>query len=210
MTLQNRVLPTSDIVAVPERGTLMGNRGILHGDKQTLTTRRWQHPHWVTCVLRYKNWHRKVMQPHNYTELFFLDEPTALAAGHRPCGLCRHVDYTRFKSLFNVANGTETLTEIDRLLHRNRITRTRTQIRHKVQAQNLPDGAFILLNATAHLIWGDYALPYTPDGYTTARPRPTGPVITLTPAPTVTTLHAGYTPALHPTATAVLQTRSSY
>ncbi|WP_339106698.1 hypothetical protein [Roseovarius rhodophyticola] len=75
MPLQNRLQPTGDILAIPDRGTLMGNRGILHDDHQHLTARRWQHPHWVTCVTTYKDWHRKVMQPHNYTELFFSMNP---------------------------------------------------------------------------------------------------------------------------------------
>jgi len=125
MTLQNRVLPTGEIAATPDRGTLMGNRGILQDNAQNLARRRWQHASWVTCVLRYKDWHREVMQPRNYTELFFLDEPTALAAGHRPCGLCRRPDFTRFKAQFNAANGTETLAQIDRRMHRDRVTRHR-------------------------------------------------------------------------------------
>ncbi|WP_338548454.1 hypothetical protein [Roseovarius phycicola] len=200
MTLQNRVQPTGDILAVPDRGTLMGNRGILHDDHQRLTARRWQHPHWVTCITTYKDWHRKVMQPHNYTELFFLDEPTALAAGHRPCGLCRHKDYTRFKTLFNAANGTQTLDQIDRLMQRDRITRSRIQVRYKAQAADLPDGTFVLHDATPHLLWETHALRYSPAGYTNALPRPTGAITVLTPASTVATLQQGYQPAPHQTA----------
>ena len=200
MTLQNRVQPTGDILATPERGTLMGNRGILHDDDQPLTARRWQHPHWVTCVTKYKDWHRKVMQPRSYTELFFLDEPTALAAGHRPCGLCRHADYTRFKALFNAANGTETLAQIDRRMQRDRITRSRIQVRYSAQATDLPDGTFVLHDATPHLLWGTKALRYSPAGYTDALPRPTRAITVLTPASTVATLQQGYQPAPHQTA----------
>ncbi|MEL7258073.1 MAG: hypothetical protein AAFN80_09555 [Pseudomonadota bacterium] len=197
MTLQNRVQPTGDILAIPNRGTLMGNRGILHDDHQNLTQRRWQHPHWVTCVTKYKDWHRKVMQPRNYTELFFLDEPTALAAGHRPCGLCRHGDYTRFKALFNAANGTETLTQIDRLMQRDRITRSRAQVRYTAPAPDLPDGTFVLHQNEPHLLWQDYLLLYTPAGYTAALPRPAGQITVLTPACTVATLRQGYRPTPH-------------
>ncbi|MEO1140291.1 MAG: hypothetical protein AAFW87_12635 [Pseudomonadota bacterium] len=204
MTLQNRVQPTGDIIATPERGTLMGNRGILHDDTQTLTKRRWQHPHWVTCVLKYKDWHRDVMQPRNYTELFFLDEPTALAAGHRPCGLCRRTAYARFKSLFSAAHGTETLNDMDRLMQRHRVTRTRAHIRHDAPAQDLPDGTFVLHNDALHLIWGAQLLRYSPAGYTDTSPRPTGAVTVLTPACTVTTLAKGYTPTPHASAQARL------
>lgn len=204
MPLQNRVQPTGDILAIPERGTLMGNRGILHDDHQRLTARRWQHPHWVTCVTRYKDWHRKVMQPRNYTELFFLDEPTALAAGHRPCGLCRHTDYTRFKALFNAANGTETLAQIDQLMQRDRITRSRQQLRHTASAHHLPDGTYILHQNQPQLLWQDRLLRYTPAGYVAALPRPEDTLTVLTPASTVATLLQGYRPQPHPSAAALL------
>ena len=182
----------------------MGNRGILHDDSKTLTTRRWQHPHWVTCLTRYKDWHRPVMQPRNYTELFFLDEPTALAAGHRPCGLCRHADYTRFKSLFNAANDTETLAEIDRLMQRDRITRSRRQLRYEARAKDLPDGTFVLVDAAPHLLWHKELLRYTPGGYDTALPRPSGTLTVLTPACTVATLRQGYRPVPHPSVVSLL------
>ena len=97
MPLQNRMTPLGDIIAHSGRGSFMGNRGILHAPDQRLGKARWRHPHWVTCVLVYKDWHREVMQPNNYTELFFLDEATALAAGHRPCALCRRKDYDAFQ-----------------------------------------------------------------------------------------------------------------
>ncbi|KRS14568.1 hypothetical protein XM53_02315 [Roseovarius atlanticus] len=201
MTLQNRVLPTGEIAATPERGTLMGNRGILHDDDRQLGKARWRHPHWVTCLLDFKGRRRALMQPRNYTELFFLDEPTALAAGHRPCGECRRPDFKRFVTLFHAANGTATLAEIDRLMHRDRVTRTRRQVRHTAALETLPDGAFILHDDAPHLVWGNRLLRYTPGGYTATLPRSTRLATVLTPASTVATLAAGYRPAPPPSAT---------
>ncbi|QFT92710.1 hypothetical protein FIU86_07635 [Roseovarius sp. THAF9] len=201
MTLQNRVLPTGEVAATPERGTLMGNRGILHDADQRLGTARWRHPHWVTCQLNFKGRRRALMQPGAYTELFFLDEPTALAAGHRPCGECRRPDFKRFVARFHAANGTATLAEMDRLMHRDRVTRTRRQVRHTAALETLPDGAFILHNDAPHLVWGDRLLRYTPGGYTAALPRGTGIATVLTPASTVATLATGYRPVPHHTAT---------
>lgn len=204
MPLQNRVQPTGEILAIPARGTLMGNRGILHGDDQRLGLKRWQHPHWVTCVTKYKDWHRQVMQPRNYTELFFLDEPTALAAGHRPCGLCRHKDYAHFKSLFNRANGTQTLAQIDTLMHRDRVTRTRQQVRHSAHPHHLPNGSFALFEDHPHLIWSNHLLRYTPSGYSRAIACPQQALPVLTPKCTVATLAQGYCPTPHPSALALL------
>lgn len=205
MPLQNRVLPTGEITQQPWRGTLMGNRGILHDDAQRLTPRRWQHPHWVTCVLRYKDWHRPVMTPHRYTELFFLDEAAALAAGHRPCGLCRRADYTRFRRLWAAAHGANPLEHDDRMLHAARVTRTRQHIRHTAPLATLPDGCMIWHAGAAHLVWGQHLLTCAAGAYTARLPRPKGGTATvLTPAPTVATLSQGYQPALHPTAQALL------
>ena len=205
MSLQNRVLPTGDITTQPWRGTLMGNRGILHNDRQQLETRRWQHPHWVTCVLTYKDWHRPVMTPRNYTELFFLDEACALAAGHRPCGMCRRADYTRFRKAWAVAHGDNTLDHDDRLLHAARVTRARQQVRHTAPLDSLPDGSFILQGGAPHLVWQTDLLRCEDSRYTVRLPRPsTGRATILTPAPTVATLAQGYKPALHPQARALL------
>lgn len=201
MTLQNRVLPTGEITAAPFRGTLMGNRGILHDGQRRLGTRRWSHHAWVTCLLEFKNRHRTPMTPGAYTELFFLDEAVALAAGHRPCGECRRTDFSRFKALFIAANDTRSLTEIDRLLQRDRISRARQQIRHRAPARTLPDGTFILHNDQPHMAWQGQLLRYTPKGYDMARPRPaSGDITVLTPACTIAVLAQGYRPALHSSA----------
>ena len=205
MTLQNRVLPSGEITAQSWRGTLMGNRGILHDDHQRLTSRRWQHPHWVTCVLKYKDWHRPVMTPRNYTELFFLDECSALATGHRPCGLCRRAAYQSFRSAWAGAHGADTLAHDDRMLHAARVTRTRQHVRHQVPIGGLPDGTFICHDGAPHLIWQSHLLRSDGGSYTACLPRPArGTATVLTPAPTVAVLAQGYEPDIHPTARALL------
>ncbi len=205
MALQNRVLPTGEIIAQPWRGTLMGNRGILHDAHQRLGTARWTHAHWVTCVLHYRGWHRRVMTPHRYTELFFLDEPSALAAGHRPCGLCRRADYAAFRTAWAAAHGSNSLDHDDRMLHAARVSRNRTHRRHDAAIDTLPDGTFLWKDGAAYLLWAGQLLRYEAGAYTTALPRPaSGMVTVLTPAPTVAALSAGYRPALQATARALL------
>jgi len=192
---QNRVRPTGEIVAEPVRGMFMGNRGILHDDAGALGLSRWKHPHWVTCVLDFKGRHRQVMRPKNYTELFFLDEAVALAAGHRPCAECRRADFNAFRRAF----GSDLRApEIDAILHPARVDRrSRHQIRHAAAVTDLPDGSFILHEGAAHLVQGACIRPFCPPGYGPARPRPRGEVTVLTPKPTLRALQNGYRPVLH-------------
>lgn len=209
MPLQNRVLPTGEIIAAPWRGWFMGNRGILHDDHQRLKTARWTHPHWVTCVLRYKDWHREVMTPHRYTELFFPDESAALAAGHRPCGLCRRADYTAFRKAWAAAHGANDLDHDDRILHAGRVSRTRRHRRHETAIDSLPDGTFLWHEGSAHLLWDRHLLRFDGGTYAAALPRPTGREVTvLTPRPTVAAMTAGYRPALDATAQQFIETNS--
>ncbi|MEQ8896639.1 MAG: hypothetical protein RID23_06070 [Roseovarius sp.] len=200
MTLQNRVLPTGDIVAVPSYGDLMGNRGILHDEVRQLGTARWTHPNWVTCLLEYKGRKRELMAPGRYTELFFLDEATALAAGHRPCGECRKTAFAKFRAAWNAAHGDTDLRSLDKRLHRDRVSRTRQQIRYDAYPADLPDGTFILHNDTPHVVHGNIILRYEPSGYTASATLPQSLVQVLTPACTVATLAQGYRPELHRTA----------
>ena len=200
MSLQNRVLPTGAIVNSDERGLFMGNRGILHDDTQRLGTARWRHSNWVCCRLSFNGRKRTVMTAGAYTELFFLDEAVALAAGHRPCAECRRADYRAYLDAWQIATGEKPdAKRLDRALHQSRVT-GRMQRRYNAPAAGLPDGTFILLDNAPHLILRDMVLPYAPGAYLAPRPRPGGTVTVLTPAPSVAALAAGYCPQVHPSA----------
>jgi len=195
---QNRVTPFGELIATPHRGTLMGNRGCLHDATQRIR-RTFGVKRWIICVLQFKGRRRRVMAPGRYTELFFLDEATALAAGHRPCCECRREDFLRFQAAWRRAFGEHALAgAIDRALHRARVEpRSRCQVRFEAGLDDLPDGAFVLLpDATSSpmLVEGDRLHPWTPGGYGPARGRGSGRVSVLTPAPTLAVLHAGYRP----------------
>ncbi len=202
MTLRNRVTPRGEIIADPARGLFMGNRGVLHDDQRRLGTARWKHKNWVTCVLRFKDRHRAVMTPKRYTELFFLDEAVALAAGHRPCGECRHRDYTRFLDFWQAVTGVRPgAKDFDKVLHAARAEPGARRLRrHTAMLEYLPDGAFVDISGAAHLVLGGSLRPYTPSGYGRPVRRLTGPVTLLTPPPTVAVLSAGFRPVLHPSA----------
>jgi hypothetical protein len=205
MPLQNRVTPTGEIVADPARGTLMGNRGILHDASRRLGAARWRHRSWICCRLSFKDRRRAVMAPRRYTELFFLDEATALAAGHRPCFECRREAFRAFQTAWRRAFGSadSSAAAMDRVLHRARVEpRTRRQIRFEAPLDDLPDGMFVLLDQAPSvplLLLGDRLLPWRASGYGSSRPRPAAiRCRVLTPAPIVAVVRAGYAPALHP------------
>ena len=212
MALQNRVTPLGEIIAHPARGMFMGNRGILHGADQCLGLARWRHLHWVTCVLVHKDWRRKVMQPNNYTELFFLDEATAFAAGHRPCALCRRKDYVAFQEALSGAlhrEGSLGAGALDRMLHSARISEgTRRQKRFEAVLDDVPSGAMIRFQGDLEQAWlvkDDLLFRWRPGGYDALEKRPTGKLVdVLTPRPSVLTLQRGYQPFLHPSAEALL------
>ncbi|MFZ3581278.1 hypothetical protein ACOI1H_03780 [Loktanella sp. DJP18] len=201
MPLQNRVLPTQEIVALSARGTLTGNRGILHRDDRTLGRARWTHKAWICCTLDWKGLRRRVMTGRTWTELFFLDEATALAAGHRPCARCRRTAYMRFQDAWTAATGERvTAQQIDAALHAARLAPDRRQRRHRADCGKLPDGTLILWQDRPHLVRAGAALPWTPDGYGAPADMKKGTeVIVLTPAPLVAVLQAGYAPAMHDT-----------
>lgn len=192
MPLQNRVQPTGEILAVPTRGLFMGNRGILHNDNKELGTARWRHKAWVTCSLSFKNRHREVMRPGTYTELFFLDEAVAFAAGHRPCAECRRDAYHAFRAAAGI---TGPINSFDADLHEQRAkAQPYRQFRYKSDISALPEGTFVLsANGQAHLLRRDHLLSYTPEGYAEAIDRPRrGQVTVLTPKPLVNALRGGY------------------
>jgi hypothetical protein len=200
MPRQNRVTPFGDIVALPGRGLMMGNRGILHDDDGNIV-RSSQVRRWIACLTAFRGRHRTVMQLRSYTELFFLDEATALSAGHRPCAECRHSDYQRFRSLWESSFGAPaTADSMDAELHANRIAGRRKRT-YCDDLANLPDGSFIILEGRPWLVWGSKLFAWSDSGYTDRRPRPSrGEIGVLTPRPTVRILAAGYRTAIHPTA----------
>jgi hypothetical protein len=199
MPLQNRVTPFGEIVAQPWRGAFMGNRGILHDADRQLGRARWRHANWVCCVTEFRGRHRDPMPPGGYTALFFWDEPSSLAAGHRPCAECRNTDWRRFREAWTAAGlPGVSAAEIDRALHRARVTRERRQVTHAAELADLPESVFVTrLEAPdeALLIWQGRLWRWSAEGYADAGPRTAGPVSMLTPMPTVAVLRAGYQPA---------------
>lgn len=203
MPLQNRVTPFGEIVADPARGTLMGNRGILHDERRQLGRRRWQHRTWIACRLEFHDRHRAVMTPHRYTELFFHDEAVAIAAGHRPCHECRRSDFHAWQAAWAHAHGDRGAPRapaMDRVLHRDRIDpATRSQRVWRSRLAELPDGTFIDFDGAACLVLADRLVAWAPGHYSATMARPlSGDVTVLTPRSAVATLAAGYRPQLHP------------
>jgi len=203
--LQNRVMPTGEIVAHPSRGTLMGNRGCVHHPDRTLGTSRWRTKMWISCVLVWRDVRRDVMPPGRWTALFFLDEATALAAGHRPCGYCRRADHTMFGECWRVAQGLAVRPrafEMDIELHAERVDRrTRRQVTRPARLGALPDGVMVRHDGTEALLAGGRLLPWSFAGYgAAAAVSPDTTVELLTPPKIVGVLAAGYRPMTHPSA----------
>ncbi len=192
MPLQNRVLPSGEIVVHPGRGLFTGNRGCLHDDHRRLGRARWKGKAWIICALEFKGWKRQVMTPRSWTELFFLDEAVALAAGHRPCALCRRAEYDAFRAAWG---GKMKAREMDAALHAARLGP-----RDWRECEGLPDGVFVRVEGRSFRLSGAKMLPCDPAGYGAAAARPRGLVEVLTPAPTVAVLAAGYRPIVHESA----------
>lgn len=207
MPLQNRVTPEGEIVATPARGTMMGNRGgCLHGLDKTLGRRRWVTRQWICCELQFRGRHREVMTPGRYTELFFLDEATALAAGHRPCFECRRADALAFARLWVRSQGQierASAAQIDKVLHTERLGVGGTKRVYEWPVGDLPTGSIVRLAGQPHLVAGGGLQPWTPDGYlAAAHVDPDTIVEVLTPPSVVALLRLGLQPRLHSTATA--------
>lgn len=201
MALQNRVTPNGDIIATPARGLFMGNRGgrIHDPSTRTLIRRKWASKRWICCVTAFKNRQRRVMG-HGYTELFFLDEVTALAAGHRPCFECRRAAARAFASAWQRAFGLAAppmADDMDRVLHRERVVSGETA-RPMVETAGLPDGAMILAQENIYAVHGGLLLRWTLDGYADRDSRTLVPRAKLLTAPAiVAVLSAGYVPERH-------------
>ncbi|HKY94094.1 MAG TPA: hypothetical protein VJL84_02265 [Kiloniellales bacterium] len=197
--LPNRVTPFGRFEATPHRGLLIGNRGILHDEAGRFGAARWRHPHWIACALEYKGWRRNLLQPGTWTELFFLDEATALAAGHRPCALCRRADYERWREAWQRAFGLErrpSAIAMDRALHAARIE-GKAQRHHSARLEMLPDGTMIESGGDAWLVLGNELLKWSHAGYSDRRRRSGDAVRVITPSPAVACLKAGYSTLLH-------------
>ena len=203
--LQNRVNPAGEIVADPARGLLMGNRGCLHRADRTLGAARWRSKLWICCVLEWRGVRRDPMPPGRWTALFFLDEVTALAAGHRPSGYCRRPAYETYAEAWRRAAGLTRRPragEMDARLHAERVDpRTRRQWTRPAQAGELPDGAMVRRDDACGLLAGGCFVPWSFAGYLApVALRPDAPVELLTPPSSVAALAAGYRPLLHPSA----------
>jgi hypothetical protein len=202
MPLQNRVTPTGDIIATPHRGMFTGNRGIIHDPATKTLTRRWAGPAWLICVCEFRGWRREVMGGRSWTELFFLDEATALAAGHRPCFYCRRDDANRFRAAWQLGNGvTRVLArDIDAVLHRERLDRGKKRLHAlTMPLQQLPDGAMLQQGNESYLIVQGRALSWSPSGHRNAQ-NALQDARLLTPPSTLRALAAGYRPVLHESA----------
>jgi hypothetical protein len=206
--LQNRVSPLGDLVAHPGRGLVYGNRGCLH-DAQGRIRRRYDGRRWIACRLRFRGWRRTpLLQPGRFTELFFLDEATAFAAGHRPCALCRRDDYRRFSALWReLHDGDAGADAIDARLHGERLDGATGERRlHRGRLDSLPDGAFVLHDGRPKLVLGGRLHPWTPAGYEASACGPGAAVVSVvTPPSLVAVLAAGWdgaVPLLHPSAAA--------
>lgn len=206
MAHQNRVDPFGRLIATPEYGTLMGNRGCLHNDdRQIIDKPLGTTDAWITCVPEPKGAKRQLMRPGWYTELFFLDEPTALSAGHRPCGECRSLAYRAFKAAFVVANSDRdapirVVKHIDARMKADRRRRAEGLFERR-KPSDLPDGAMFQFEDRAWLKLGDQALAWSFAGYGPRHPLPPEQVAVITPRSTLRALDAGYVCAWHETAT---------
>jgi hypothetical protein len=203
MPLQNRVTPSGDIIATPHRGMFTGNRGIIHDPAtKTLLTRRWASRAWLVCVCEFRGRRRQVMGGRSWTELFFLDEATAFAAGHRPCFFCRREDANRFHSAWEEGNGVSGVLarDIDAVLHRERLAGGKKRLHAPTMPwAELPDGAMLQEGGESFLVAQGRALEWSPAGYREAQIAINDAML-LTPPSTVRALSAGYRPVLHPSA----------
>lgn len=200
--LQNRVDPFGNIIKTPARGLWMGNRGILHNDQRQVL-RLFKLKAWITCKLEFKGRKRQVMSPHRYTELFFSDEATSFAAGHRPCFECRREDYHKFKTLWLKGNPEyhfdekTSIKKIDAILHKERIQRDKTKVTFEEAIHFLPDGTFILIENKPYLVLEKQMYLWSPFGYDKGCALPNENTLTvLTPRSIVHTFREGYKPQI--------------
>jgi hypothetical protein len=197
--MRNRVTPWGDIVAIEQRGAWLGNRGVLHEGTEVVRFHR--SALWIICRLQFKDWRLPQWKPGRFTVLFFFDEAVALAAGHRPCALCRRADYNAYRSAWVEGSGTggaglPLAKELDRQLHQERIVRgTHRRRLHPMRWPDLPEASFVALDGQPCLVLADSLHPWSPQGYLDPLPRPrTGTAEVLTPPSSVGALRGGFRP----------------
>jgi hypothetical protein len=206
MAFTNRVTPDGHIIATPARGTLMGNRGgMMHRLDKTLGPRQWVGKAWITCRLSFKGRWREVMGPNSYTELFFLDEATSFAAGHRPCYECRRQDAVSFAELWterlSKSRGRIKAGEMDAVLHAERLDDESRKATFEAMVGDLPTGAFVRWRDGAYLLIAGRLFRWSPEGYTAALDvAPDLVVDVLTPKSTLSVFAAGYDADVHESA----------
>ncbi|CAN7597088.1 hypothetical protein LJR161_004384 [Variovorax paradoxus] len=207
--LKNRVDPWGQLHAVSARGALMGNRGTLHDENRQIV-RSWSRKPWVTCVLSFKGIRRVPFSPGSYSELFFLDEATAFAAGHRPCAACQRERHTLFKRAWFDANPLPEdvghgVAAMDSRMHLERTAPAATRRANLARLDDLPAGTLIAQGDQAHLVWGANLLPWTFEGY--GKPRRVdhdARVEVLTAPSVVAAFRLGFVPGVHVSATTFL------
>jgi hypothetical protein len=186
MPAQNRVTPFGDVVAIALRGRWMGNRGCLHDGRRVVRHHRGRR--WIICEPEYKGWRAVQWAPGRYTVLFFHDEAVALAAGHRPCALCRRPAFERYRA----ALARPPAPALDDALHEERWDGRGRRV-HARAWRSLPTGAFVIVDDGPALVTADALVPWSSSGYGTPRPRPAvGAATVLTPPSSVRALVAGY------------------
>ena len=199
--LQNRVDPFGNIIATTARGSLMGNRGVIHNEEKQIT-HAFRHKAWISCRLEFKNRKRAVMTPGRWTELFFLDEATALSAGHRPCFECRREDAERFKKFWIQGNpqyGFNMKTSIkliDDVIHAERIDAWKNKVVHQRKFSEIPDGVFVEINNDPYLVFKRKLYRWTSSGYEKIASQGEDFIVVLTPVSIVNAIRAGYVPIL--------------
>jgi hypothetical protein len=199
MPLQNRVLPSGEIVAIAARGMFVGNRGIIHDPAtKTLLKKRWSSDAWLTCALEFRGRRREAMQRQSWTELFFLDEATAFAAGHRPCFYCRRDDANRFRATWEKGNRTGEVhaPEIDAVLHRERLVSGKKLHPLPKPIEKLPDGTMVQAGDESVLIAKGRPYLWSPAGYRAVKRDITDAKLLTAPS-IVRAFASGYRPVIH-------------
>jgi hypothetical protein len=202
MPLQNRINPMGELEAIKSRGAFLGNRGIIHNEQKKIIS-SFKIKGWVTCRLEFKGRKRELMAKGRYTELFFLDEATALSAGHRPCAECRRKRYNEFKLKWLQANesllinDSTSIASIDKIIHQDRIYK-KQKVTYQDKMNLLPKGTMIQINSINYLIWNNKVFKWTFEGYEISNIDITNNnVIVLTPKSYVEMFKKGFVPTVH-------------